>query len=123
MTPGQVYHQLRIFGMKHVPHYAASHGRADGFWTWRDILSTPFIADWGSIMIRKKIIIDKNNQLENKTCKPHTYITRDKVLVRKNKSNKYKETYVSTNRIVTMRRGAVQERINIISGRGFLWFL
>ena len=31
------------------------------------ILNTTFIADWEAIRLRKQIIIDKNNQLENKT--------------------------------------------------------
>ena len=53
------------------------------------ILNTPFIADWGDIRLRKQKIIDKNNQLENKKRKPHTYITQERVLVRNKKANKY----------------------------------
>ena len=49
------------------------------------IINTPFIADWEAIRLRKKKIIDKNNQLENKNRKPHTYIMRYKVLVRNKK--------------------------------------
>ena len=44
------------------------------------ILNAPFIADWEAIWRRNKNLIDKNNQLENKTRKPHTYKIRDKVL-------------------------------------------
>ena len=65
--------------------------------------------------------MDKNNKLENKNLKPNTYIIRDKVLVRNKKTNKYEEPYVGpypitqvwTNGKFSMRRGAVQERINI----------
>ena len=38
------------------------------------ILNTPCISYWGAIIIFKKNIIDKNNQLENKNRKSHTYI-------------------------------------------------
>ena len=49
------------------------------------IFNTPFIADWEAIRLLKQEIIDKNNQLENKNCKTHTYIIRDKVLVHNKK--------------------------------------
>ena len=85
------------------------------------ILNTPFIADWEAIRLCEQIIIDKNKQLKNKTRKPHTYIIQEKLLVRNKNSNKYEEPYVGpypitqvwTNGNVTIRRGAVQERINI----------
>ena len=38
------------------------------------LLNTPFITDWEDIRLHKKIIIDRNNQLENKNRKPHIYI-------------------------------------------------
>ena len=38
------------------------------------ILNTPFIADWEAIRPRKKKIIGKNKQLENKNRKLHIYI-------------------------------------------------
>ena len=38
------------------------------------ILNTPFVADWEAIRLHKQKAIDKNNQLENKNSKPHTYI-------------------------------------------------
>ena len=71
-------------------------------------------------MLRKKKIINKNNQLENKNCKPHTHIIRKEVLVRNKKENKYEELYVGpylitqvwTNGNFTIRRGTIQERIN-----------
>ena len=86
------------------------------------ILNTPFVADWGSIRLSKHKIMYKNNQLENKNLKPHTYIIWDEVLVRNKKVHKYEEPYVGpylitqvwTNVNVTIHRGAVQERINII---------
>ena len=80
------------------------------------ILNTPFIAHWGAIMLRKQKIIDKNNQIENKNRKPHTYKIRDKVLVGNKNSNKYEEpnvgpypiTPVWTNGNVTIHQGAIQ---------------
>ena len=85
------------------------------------ILNTPFIADWEDIRLSKQIIIDKNNQLENKNRKPHTYIIRDRVLVCNKKVDKHEKphrgayliTQLWTNGNVTIYRGAVQERINI----------
>ena len=58
------------------------------------ILNTPFRADWEVIKLRKQKIIDENNKIENKNRKPYRYIIRDKVLLRKKKSNKYEEPYV-----------------------------
>ena len=52
------------------------------------IIKTPLIADWESIWLSKKIIIDKNNQ------KPNTYRIRDKVLARNKKENKYENPYI-----------------------------
>ena len=49
------------------------------------ILNIPFILDWGSIRLRKQKK-DKNNQLENKNFKSHTYRIQDKVLVCNKKS-------------------------------------
>ena len=33
------------------------------------ILNAPFVVDWEDIRLRKKIIINKNNQIENKIVK------------------------------------------------------
>ena len=74
-----------------------------------------------SIRLCNKKIIYKNKQHENKYNKPHTYRIRDKLLVRKKISKKYEERYIGpypitqvwTNGNVKIRRGAVQERINI----------
>ena len=49
------------------------------------ILNTPSIDDWESISICEQELIDKNNQNENKTCKPHYFRVRDKVLVHNKK--------------------------------------
>ena len=49
------------------------------------IINTPFIVDLGSISLRKQKLIDKQNQIENKNRKPHTYIIWNKVSVRKKK--------------------------------------
>ena len=43
------------------------------------VLNTPYKAEWGAIVRHKKNIIDKDNQLENKYCKPHTYRIQDKL--------------------------------------------
>ena len=85
------------------------------------ILNNPFILYWGSIRLRKKIYIYRNNQLENKNRKPHLYRIHDTVLVRKKKANKYKEPYLGpypitqvwTNGNITIIWGAIKGRINI----------
>ena len=89
----------------------------------RDIkLNIPFIADWEAIRTRKKKRRYKNNQLENKNCKPHTYIIHKELLLRKRQENRYENPYVRpclinqvlTNGNVTIRWGNVQEWIKII---------
>ena len=85
------------------------------------ILNTPFRENWGAIRLRKNKIIDKINQLENKDCKPHIYIIRNKLLVQNKNSKKYEEPYVGpysmtevwTNGNVTTCRGTVQYCIRI----------
>ena len=85
------------------------------------ILNTPFIADWEAIRKRKQELIDKNNKNENKKRTPHNYRVREKVLMRNKRANKYETPYLGpypitkvwTNGNVTIRRGPVQERINI----------
>ena len=65
--------------------------------------------------------MDKNNQLENKNCKPHIYIIQNRALLRNKKSNEYEEPYVVpypiaqvwTNGNLAIHRGAMQDRINI----------
>ena len=37
------------------------------------ILNTPFIDDWEANRQFNQQLIDKNNQIENKNCKSHTY--------------------------------------------------
>ena len=86
------------------------------------ILNTPFIADWGAISLRKQKKVDKNNKLENKNRKRHTYGIRYKVLVRNKKKNRYDYphlgpypiTQVWKNGNSNIRQGVVQERIIII---------
>ena len=84
------------------------------------ILNTHLITDWEAINLRNQKIIDKKNQLEDKNCKPHTYRIQEKVSVRIKKNYKdpyidpYPITQVWTNGNITIRRGAMQERINII---------
>ena len=85
------------------------------------ILNTLFIANWEDIIRHKQKLIDKNNQLENRNCKLHTYGIGDKVLMSFKKENEYKETYISLctitqvwkNGNITIRRCAVEERIDI----------
>ena len=66
------------------------------------ILNTPSIAYWEAIRLCKQIIIDNNNQLENKNRKTHAYIIQDKVLVCNKKSNKYEEPYVGPDLIAQL---------------------
>ena len=89
----------------------------------RDIkLNIPFIADWEAIRTRKKKRRYKNNKLENKNCKPHTYIIHKELLVCNKQENMCEEPYVRpylinqvlTNGNVTIRWGNVQEWIKII---------
>ena len=85
------------------------------------ILNTPFIADWEAIRRRKQELIDKNNKNENAKRIPYTYRVRQQVLVRNKRANKYETPYIGpypitkvwTNGNVTIRKGPVQERINI----------
>ena len=86
------------------------------------ILNTHSMAEWEAIRRRKQQLIDKNNQNENKNCKPHIYEIHGKVLVRNKNTNKdeephkrpYQITNVWINRNVTIHRGAVQYCMNII---------
>ena len=79
------------------------------------IFNTPLVAGWEAIMLRKLKIMDRNNQLEDKNRKPHTYITQDKVLVHNKKVNKHEEpcegpyliSQLWTNGNVTICWGAV----------------
>ena len=79
------------------------------------MLNIPFIPIWGAIRRRKKQLIEKNYQLENKNCQLHTYIVGEKLLVRVKTVNKYEEPYkgpylitkVCTNGDFTIHLGTV----------------
>ena len=58
------------------------------------MLTAPSIANWETISICKQKIIDKNNQVGNKNCKPHTYTIRNKLLMQNKNENKHEEPYV-----------------------------
>ena len=85
------------------------------------ILNTPFITEWEAIRIRMKIIIHKNNQIENRYGKLHIYRIQNKVLARNKKENKYEYTYIGpypitqvwTSGKVTICQGSVQYCIKI----------
>ena len=85
------------------------------------VINTPFIADWEAIKQRKQQIIDKNNKMENSKRKEHIYRVWDQVLFKNKWAQKYKRPYkgpytitkVWENGTVTLRMGAVQNRVNI----------
>jgi hypothetical protein len=96
-TPGQlVFGRDMIFNIKHV-------------------------ADWEAIKQRKQKIINQNNARENKKRLKHNYNVNDMVLLERHDARKYESPYlgpfkiteVYTNGTVTIKKGAVYERVNI----------
>ena len=85
------------------------------------ILNAPYIEDWESTTRRKQQLTDKNINNENKTRKRYSYKTHKKVIVLNKKNNKYQEPYKGPHqktklwkiRTVSVRRGAMKERINV----------
>jgi hypothetical protein len=86
------------------------------------VLPIQFQADWARIKLRKQESIDESNARENKNRIAHDYKVGDKVLVdkpgivRKMSSPRhgpYPITKVYTNGTVRIRRGAVNEQINV----------
>ena len=86
------------------------------------ILNTQFEANWKYIKERKQKLIEQNNRRENKKRVAHEYHAQDLVLYRVPVKRKYGETEwtgpyplveVYDNGTVLLRRGAVEERVNI----------
>ena len=84
------------------------------------ILNAVHMANWKFITERKQKLINANNEQENAKCIPHTYKIGDLVLLKKDsrkyecsRQGPYKITKIYTNGTVTIKKGAVYERINI----------
>ena len=85
------------------------------------ILPIKHVADWEYIRQRKQDIIRKNNNRENSKRVNHTYKVGDLVMYQNRRANKYERPYdgpyeiteVFTNGTVTLRRGAVDDRVNL----------
>ena len=85
------------------------------------IFNVQHTANWEYIRARKQLLIQKNNQNENKSRIPHTYQVNDKVMLRKGTENKYEAPFsgphqilkVNTNGTVRLRVGSVTDTINI----------
>jgi len=85
------------------------------------IFNIKHVADWQAIKQRKQKIINKNNTQENKKRLKHEYKPNDMVLLERYKARKYECPYlgpykvikVFTNGTVTIKKGAVYERVNI----------
>ena len=117
---GQVQYQQLLFGTTSATYYVTIQ-LVFGI----DIMIIPAAISYQeSIMRRKQNLMEKNNPKENR--KPHRYIVHEKVLVRDkiykiNINKKYEDpnkcpypiTKVWTNKIITIRRDAVHEQINI----------
>ena len=86
------------------------------------VLPIRFQADWARIKLRKQEVIDESNARENKKRIKHEYRVGDKVLIEKPgiirkmstpHEGPYPVTKVYTNGTVRIRRGSVNEQINI----------
>ena len=85
------------------------------------VFNIKHVADWQAIKERKQKIINTNNARENSKRLVHEYRTNDKVLLERHDARKYESPYlgpykvtkVFTNGTVTIKKGAVYERVNI----------
>jgi transposase InsO family protein len=86
------------------------------------MINTRFIADWDQIKKRKQLLIEANNQRENKKRRLHEYRAVDKVLQKNATSTKYGgPEYIGPYEIVTVydngtvlvQKRRFQEKINI----------
>jgi hypothetical protein len=85
------------------------------------ILNIQHVANWKAITERKQKLINKNTAKENAKWLRHTYKINDQVLVERHQARKLERPYngpytiteVFTNGTVTIKKGAVYERINI----------
>jgi hypothetical protein len=85
-------------------------------------INTKFIADWDKIRKRKQLLIEINNQRENKKRKIHTYQIGDNVLQKNSTPTKYggpeysgpyKILAVNNNGTVVLQKRRFQETVNI----------
>ena len=86
------------------------------------MFNIPFMADWKNIRKRKQMVIERNNDRENKRRRTHEYSAGDKVLVEARITDKYSEPMwngphsvirVNDNGTVRLQRGIVSETVNI----------
>ena len=86
------------------------------------ILPLTFKADWARIQLLKQQETNKNNERENKKRLPHKYNVGDQVLItypglqrklKKKCDGPYPILRVFDNRTLRIRRGAIEETINI----------
>ncbi len=85
------------------------------------IFNIKHVANWHAIKERKQKIIQKNNENENSKRIRHEYKVGDKVLLERDKPNKYESPYegpyiveeVNTNGTVRLTMGAVTDVVNL----------
>jgi hypothetical protein len=86
------------------------------------IHNIPFIADWNRIQTNKQLLINKSNMNENSRRLKHDYKIGDQVLLYKPgirrklstpKEGPYVILKVHTNGTVKIRRGIIEETVNI----------
>jgi hypothetical protein len=85
-------------------------------------LPIQYVADWTKIRLRKQKKINKSNIRENSSRLPHEYHQGDRVLLttpgilpklNSPRTGPYKVVRVHDNGTVTIRKGHVQQRVNI----------
>ena len=85
-------------------------------------INTRFIADWDQIRKRKQLLIEINNQRENKKSRVHVYQKGDKVLQKNSTPTKYggpeysgpyEILTVNNNGTVLLQKRRFQETVNI----------
>ena len=86
------------------------------------VINTRFIADWDQIRKRKQLLIEVNNQRENKKRREYVYTKGDKVLQKMGHSTKYtgpeytgpyEIIAVNNNGTVLLQKRRFQENVNI----------
>ena len=85
------------------------------------ILNIKHVADWEAIKQRKQKLINQNNKRENNKRIQHKYRVGDKVLMTNKKARKletpndgpYRITDVFRNGSVRVRKGAIEDRVNV----------
>ena len=90
----------------------------------RDMFLVPVknVADWAQIQLKRQTEINKSNKRENQNRIPHEYQQGDRVLLTtpgilpklvSPRSGPYEIVYVHDNGTVTIRKGHVQQKVNI----------